>query len=242
MAKGKKSPKGSHEKSPKESSKESLKESHKEASVSARSAGAKDEKKKKKSSSSSSARDILPAQPSPPLPIKPGSSFVSTQLTILKRNFRSMDAGDVVMEQGGASTMEVGMSEAERKNLESAKKFQRLANEEYYQEKVALEIKKPRSDSESETTSQSSVLNADLPVEKGNKKNVQAKLDTSPGDNNAEGKEAEMQVENHQQGIAKGEEAGESEQSFTPTSETLAGFDESPLFSEIGEGAFKVRI
>ncbi len=134
MAKGKKSLKESHEESPKES----FKESHKEAPVSARSAGSKDERRKKKSSSSSSsARDILPAQHSPPLPIKPVSSSVSTQLTILKRNSRSMDAGDVVMEQGGVSTMDEEMSEAERKNLESGKEFQRLENEEYYWEKAA---------------------------------------------------------------------------------------------------------
>jgi hypothetical protein len=62
MAKGKKSPKENHEESPKESPKE--------ASVSARSVGSKDERRKKESSSSSSsARDVLPAQPSPPLPI-----------------------------------------------------------------------------------------------------------------------------------------------------------------------------
>ncbi len=146
------------------------------------------------------------------------------------------------MEQGGASTIEEEISEAERKNLESAKEFQRLANEEYYQEKAVSEIKKRRSDSEGETTSQSSeeaVRNADLPVGEGNKKNVQAKLDTSPDNNNAEGEDAEIQVENHQQGIANGEEAGKSEQSLTPTSDILAEFGESLLFSENDEGTFK---
>ncbi len=153
MAKGKESSK----KSPKESPKENPKESPNEASVNARSPGFKDERRKKKSSSSSSsARDVLPEQPSPPHPIKSASSSTNTKLAILKRNSQSPEAGDVVMEQGVASTKE----EAERMNLEAAKEFQRIYNEGFYQEKAALEKaalegKKCRSDSEGETTSQS---------------------------------------------------------------------------------------
>ncbi len=92
------------------------------------------------------------------------------------------------MEQGDASTKDEEISEAERKNLESAREFQRLDNEEFYREKAALEkaaleSKKRRSDSEGETTSQSSedaVISTELPGGKGNKKLVQVNLDTSP--------------------------------------------------------------
>jgi hypothetical protein len=84
------------------------------------------------------------------------------------------------MEQGDSSTKDEEMSEAERKNFECAREFQRLENEEFYREKeasekAALESKKCRSDSEGETTSQSSeeaVISTELPGEKGNKKLV----------------------------------------------------------------------
>ncbi len=84
------------------------------------------------------------------------------------------------MEQGDASTKDEVMSEAERKNFECAREFQRLENEEFYGEKkalekAALERKKRRSDSEGETTSQSSeeaVISTELPVKKGNEKLV----------------------------------------------------------------------
>ncbi len=121
MAKEKESSKKSPKESPKESPKKSPKESPKEASVIARSAGSKDERRKKKSSSSSSARDVLPAQPFPPHPIKSAASSTNTKLTILKRNSRSPNAVDVVMEQGVASTEDEVMPEEERKNLECAR-------------------------------------------------------------------------------------------------------------------------
>jgi hypothetical protein len=55
-----------------------------------------------------------------------------------------------------------------------------------------------KSDSESEITSQSSeeaVISTELPIDEGNKKNVQAKLDASPDKSNEESKDALMQVE-----------------------------------------------
>ncbi len=86
------------------------------------------------------------------------------------------------MEQGVASKKE----EEERMNLECAKEFQRMYNEGFYREKAALkkaalESKKCRSDSEGEATLQSSeeaVISTELPGEDGNKKIVQASLDT----------------------------------------------------------------
>ncbi len=80
------------------------------------------------------------------------------------------------MEQGAASTKDEVMSEAERKNFECAREFQRLENEEFYREKAALkkaalESKKRRSDSEDETNSQSSeeaVISTELHGGKGN--------------------------------------------------------------------------
>jgi hypothetical protein len=59
-----------------------------------------------------------------------------------------------------------------------------------------------KSDSESEIASQSSeevVISTELPVSKGNKKNVQARLDSSPGDTNTEIGDAVMQVEETRQ-------------------------------------------
>ncbi len=101
-----------------------------------------------------SPHNLLPLS----LSIKSASSSSNTKLTILKRNSRSPNAGDVVMEQGIASTEGEVMSEEERKNLEAAKEFQRTCTTEFYREKAALEkaalkSKKGRSDSEGESPS-----------------------------------------------------------------------------------------
>jgi hypothetical protein len=122
-------------------------------------------------------------------------------LTILKRNSRSPNAGDVVMEQGVAPTEDEVMSEDERKNFEAAKELQRTYNEEFYREKAALkkaalESRKDKSDSEGETTSQSSeeaVISTELAGDEGNKKIVQASLDTSPNVISEGNKDAVMQ-------------------------------------------------
>ncbi len=113
-----------------------------------------------------------------------------------------------------------------------AREFQRLENEEYYREKVALESKKRRRDSEGETTSQSSeeaVISTEPPGGKGNKKIVQVNLDTSPNDISVESKDAEMQ----------GEEDEEVLQGLTPSSNFLDELGGSPLFSENSENTFK---
>jgi hypothetical protein len=92
-----------------------------------------------------------------------------------------------------------------------------------------------KSDSESEITSQSSeeaVFTTDLPGDKGNKKTVQAKLDTSPKDSHEEVKDTDMQSEEQHQEGAKGEETEGVEQGFTPTSDIFGG---SPLFGNLKE-------
>ena len=141
------------------------------------------------------------------------------------------------MEQGVASTKDEVMSEEERKNLECVREFQRLENKEFYREKAALkkaalESKKCRNDSEGETTSQSSeepVISTELPEKKGNKKNVQVSLDTSPNDVSEGNKDAEMQGQDDEVGL----------RGFTPPSNFLDDFVGSPMFSEHSENSFK---
>jgi hypothetical protein len=73
------------------------------------------------------------------------------------------------------------------------------------------------------------VISTELSGEKGNKKNVQDNLDTSPTDISSESKDAEMQGEEDEGGLL----------GLTPSPIFLDGFGESSLFSENSERALK---